>query len=102
MLSESGRRDGRGGRSAKSVRHIHQTLHKAFDDAVSLRYLRTNPAFGAKPPLVATRSDSLRDWIAAELRAFPRERHDHRHLGGRDLRSTGVRRSRRQWLRELT
>ncbi len=62
MLSESGRRDGRGGRSAKSVRHIHQTLHKAFDDAVSLRYLRTNPAVGAKPPLVATRSDSLRYW----------------------------------------
>ena len=43
---------------------------KAFDDAVSLRYLRTNPAVGAKPPRVSTAANSLRYWTAAELRAF--------------------------------
>ncbi|HPU38170.1 MAG TPA: site-specific integrase [Microthrixaceae bacterium] len=93
MLLENGRRDGRGGLSVKSVRNIHQTLRKAFDDAVSLRYLRTNPAVGAKPPRVSTAANSLRYWTAAELRAFLRENHDHRHVSMWTLAaSTGMRR----------
>ena len=93
MLLTSGRRDGRGGLSTKSVRNIHQTLRKAFDDAVGLHYLRTNPAVGAKPPRVTTGSDSIRYWTATELRTFLWESHGHRHIPLWTLAaSTGMRR----------
>ena len=49
-LMTDGRRNGKGGLSAKSVRNVHVALHKAFDDAVDLLYLRSNPASSAKPP----------------------------------------------------
>jgi len=79
-LLSSGRRDGRGGLSAKSVRNIHQMLRKAFDDAVRSHYLRSNPAIGAKPPKQsASGSNDLRYWTAAELRTFLRHNRDHRH-----------------------
>lgn len=79
-LLKSGRRDGRGGLSPKSVRNVHVTLHKAFDDAVDLLYLRTNPAASAKPPKArATDPDAIRYWTGAELRCFLDTNRDHRH-----------------------
>ncbi|HKY14815.1 MAG TPA: site-specific integrase [Microthrixaceae bacterium] len=92
-LLESGRRDGRGGLSAKTVRNIHQTLRKAFDDAVRLHYLRSNPAVGAKPPKPSGGSNSIRYWTASELRMFLSRNSDHRLASLWNLAaSTGMRR----------
>lgn len=77
-LLESGRRDGRGGLSAKSVRNIHQVLRKAFDDAVGLLYLRSNPAVGAKPPKPSrAASASIQYWTTGELLLFLDANGDH-------------------------
>lgn len=79
-LLHSGRRDGRGGLSPKSVRNIHLMLHRAFEDAVDLLYLRTNPATSAKPPRAAAADpDALRYWTGSELRCFLDTNSDHRH-----------------------
>lgn len=79
-LLNSGRRDGKGGLSAKSVRNIHLLLHRAFDDAVDLLYLRTNPAAAAKPPrATAADPDTIRYWTGSELRTFLEHNADHRH-----------------------
>ncbi|MCO5306053.1 MAG: site-specific integrase [Microthrixaceae bacterium] len=92
-LLDSGRRDGRGGLSPKSVRNIHQTLRKAFDDAVRLHYLRSNPAVGAKPPKPSGGSNTIRYWTASELRMFLARNSDHRHASMWTLAaSTGMRR----------
>jgi integrase len=80
MLLESGRRDGRGGLSPKTVRNIHLMLRKALDDAVSLLFLRTNPAVGAKPPRVsAVKHQTIRYWTPTELRTFLDANKDHHH-----------------------
>lgn len=77
-LLESGRRDGRGGLSAKTVRNIHQVLRKALDDAVGLLYLRSNPAVGAKPPKPSgAASAAIRYWTAGELLEFLDANRDH-------------------------
>lgn len=79
-LLEAGRRDGRGGLSAKSVRNIHLMLRKAFDDAVGLLFLRSNPALGAKPPKSARSAGAaIRNWTTSELRRFLAENRDHHH-----------------------
>ena len=79
-LLASGRRDGRGGLSPKTVRNIHLTLRRAFDDAVDLLYLRTNPAVSAKPPrLTGSDSEAIRYWVGPELRGFLETNSDHRH-----------------------
>lgn len=79
-LLASGRRDGRGGLSPKTVRNIHLTLRKALDDAVDLLYLRTNPAVSAKPPrLTGSDSEAIRYWTGRELHHFVKHNHDHRH-----------------------
>jgi len=79
-LLTDGRRNGAGGLSAKSVRNVHVALHKAFDDAVDLLYLRTNPAASAKPPRArATDTDSIRYWTGPELRRFLDSNQDHHH-----------------------
>lgn len=80
MLLESGRRDGKGGLSAKTVRNVHQLLRKALDDAVGLLLVRNNPAVGAKPPKVAAaRYSKIRYWTVAELRRFLDQNTDHHH-----------------------
>lgn len=79
-LLDSGRRDGRGGLSAKTVRNIHLMLRKAFDDALGLLFLRSNPALGSKPPKSSRATGSaVRYWTADELRRFLDENRDHRH-----------------------
>ena len=48
----SGRRDGKGGLSARTVGHVHRVLHEALRQAVLWRLLATNPAAFVKPPKV--------------------------------------------------
>lgn len=51
-LLESGyKKESRGGGlHAKTVRHIHSTLHKVLGDAIDAGLLTSNPADRAKPP----------------------------------------------------
>jgi integrase len=48
----SGRRDGKGGLSARTVTHIHRVLHEALQQAVLWRLLASNPAAFVKPPKI--------------------------------------------------
>ncbi len=60
-----------GGLSAKTVRYIHTTLHKALSDARDEGLLRTNPAELAKPPrLHASLRKELNVWDSTTLRKF--------------------------------
>jgi len=47
---ESGRKDGKGGLSARTVNHCHRLLHTALKQAVAWRMLFRNPADMVKPP----------------------------------------------------
>lgn len=49
-LLQSGRLDGKGGLSARTVQYVHAVLHKAFDCAVRWNLLARNPAAAAEPP----------------------------------------------------
>jgi integrase len=70
-LLETGRKDRRGGLSAKTVRYIHTTLHRAFRDAVRWGKLSRNPANLADPPKQrATRTAEINAWSAEEARGF--------------------------------
>lgn len=46
----SGRYDGKGGLSKRSVQYIHVTLHKALKNAVKLGIIYRNPADAVEPP----------------------------------------------------
>lgn len=46
----SGRKDGRGGLSPRSVLHIHRVLCKSFGQAVKWGLLGVNPALATEPP----------------------------------------------------
>jgi integrase len=48
----SGRKDGKGGLSARTVLHYHRLLHKALADAVRWQILARNPADAVSPPRV--------------------------------------------------
>jgi integrase len=70
-LLESGRADGRGGLSPKTVRYIHTTVHKALADAVDDGRLDDNPATRAKRPRLNRRSSrELRFWNERQLARF--------------------------------
>ena len=71
-LLESGRRNGHGGGlSAKTVRYLHTTLHKALADAVDAGLLGTNPADRARPPKPSKAGPTeLRFWTPEQLRGF--------------------------------
>lgn len=67
----SGRRNGPGGLSARSVRYIHTILHKAFSDALDTQLIRYNPAERAKPPKPEkSTGNELRFWQPHELRRY--------------------------------
>ncbi len=51
-LLRSGRLDGKGGLSARTVQVYHQCLHRALRTAVEWRLLNTNPADSVRPPRV--------------------------------------------------
>jgi len=67
-LLEAGRRDGSGGLSPKTVRHVHTMLHKALHDAVRWGHLSRNPADLASPPV--PRTADMRTWSPEQLRTF--------------------------------
>lgn len=69
-LLESGRVDGKGGLSAKSVRYVHAVLHKALNDALRWNRIARNPAQAAQAPRATADRGQMRVWSASELRAF--------------------------------
>jgi integrase len=70
-LLECGRRNGRGGLSATTVRYIHVILSGALADAVDLGVIDANPAARAKPPkAVGGATHEMRVWTAAQLFSF--------------------------------
>jgi integrase len=50
---ESGRRDGKGGLSPRTVHHMHRVLRQALDDASRWNLLSRNPADAVDPPKVS-------------------------------------------------
>jgi integrase len=51
----SGRRDGTGGLSARTITHMHRALRQALQQAVRWQLLARNPADAVKPPKVERR-----------------------------------------------
>lgn len=68
-LLESGRRDSKGGLSARTVAYVHATIRKALAEAVRWQLLSRNVADQATPPRQRA-NGGLRTWNADELRAF--------------------------------
>lgn len=67
----SGRRDGRGGLSPRTVRYAHTVMRKALADAVKWSRLARNAADSADPPSAkAAKAKAMETWSADELRAF--------------------------------
>lgn len=70
-LLVDGKKNAEGGLSAKTVRYIHTTLHKALGDAIDAELVATNAADRARPPKPrASATDQLQFWTAEELNAF--------------------------------
>lgn len=70
-LLGSGRRDGKGGLSVKTVRSIHLVIHKALKDALRKGSVVRNVADAADPPkLSSAKRPEIKVWTAEELRAF--------------------------------
>ena len=64
----SGRRDGTGGLSARTVHHMHRILRQALEEAVRWRLLTSNPADLIKPPKVER--SSMRTYDLTETAAL--------------------------------
>jgi integrase len=67
-LAESGRRDGSGGLSPRTVRYVHTILRRAFGDAVRWGLLARNPVALADPPRQAR--VEMQAWTAEQAAAF--------------------------------
>jgi len=95
QLRATGRADGKGGLSARTVRYVHTILHAGLDAAVG-EYLVVNPADRAKPPSAAAAvSPEMHCWTAGELRAFLDQRtqaQDELLIAWSLLAATGMRR----------
>ena len=93
-LLASGRLDGNGGLSPKTVRYIHTILHRVFRDACKWNLLGRNPATSADPPKpknYATRQ--MKTWSATELRELLHQVQDSRtHPALHLMAVTGMRR----------
>ena len=57
----TGRRDGKGGLSPRTVTHMHRILKMALDQAVSWLLLVRNPAAGVKPPKIEKTTMNIYD-----------------------------------------
>ena len=57
----SGRRDGTGGLSARTVTHMHRVLREALQQAVRWQMLARNPADAVKPPKVERKQMNVLD-----------------------------------------
>lgn len=90
-LLDTGRLDGRGGLSPKSVRNIHIVVHKALNDAVRWDLLARNPADLADPPRVPRHE--AKSWSPEELSSFLEYVRNHRLRSAFRLTAmTGMRR----------
>jgi integrase len=68
MLAD-GRKHGRGGLSARTVRYTHMILRRALSDAVRQQLLVRNVADSASPPRPRATA-AMKTWSGPELRAF--------------------------------
>lgn len=68
-LLESGRTDGAGGLSPRSVRLAHQVLHSSLDRAVDWRLIARNPA-NSKLDLPRMARTEMKTWTSEQARAF--------------------------------
>jgi integrase len=66
----SGRRNGEGGLSPRTVRYAHSVMRKALADAVRWNRLVRNVADSADPPRKAATRTAPKTWTAGELRRF--------------------------------
>lgn len=67
-LLTAGRRDGKGGLSARSVRYVHAVVHRAMRDALKWHRVVRNPAEAAEPPRQP--KTQQKTWTATQLRLF--------------------------------
>lgn len=68
-LLDCGRRDGKGGLHARTVRYIGMILKRSLNDAVKWGLMDRNPADAAEPPRLRVRAE-MAVWNADELRRF--------------------------------
>jgi integrase len=81
-LETSGRVDGQGGLSSRTVRYVHTIVHRALADAVRKGMLPGNPADRATPPSAKdAKAPEMRVWTAEQLGRFL----DHVTAYGNDL-----------------
>jgi len=96
QLEASGRADGMGGLSARTVRYVHTIIHPGLGAAVRDGLLAVNPADKADPPSAkAAVSPEMHFWTAGELRAFLEQRaqaQDELVIAWSLLAATGMRR----------
>ncbi|SFT87011.1 Site-specific recombinase XerD [Geodermatophilus amargosae] len=94
-LEASGRADGAGGLSARTVRYVFTILRAALSDAVRQGRLAVNPTDRATPPSASeARPPEMQAWTAAELARFMRwvDADDpDSAMGWRLLAATGMR-----------
>lgn len=95
-LEASGRVDGRGGLSARTVRYVYTILRSALSDAVRHGRLSVNPTDRSTPPSPSeARPPEMQAWTAGELVCFLRwaeTRDPDLAMGWRLLAATGMRR----------
>src|SRR3954454_11880406 len=95
-LESSGRADGSGGLSARTVRYVFTILRSALGDAVKQGRLSVNPTDRSTPPSPSeARPPEMQAWTAAELGWFLgwAEAYDRDlAMGWRLLAATGMRR----------
>jgi integrase len=79
-LLADGRKDGKGGLSSASVRHVHAIMSKALGAAVKAKAIRTNPARDADPPsLRAAERPPMSTWSSEEVARFLHAEEDTRY-----------------------
>jgi integrase len=95
-LEASGRADGRGGLSARTVRYVYTILRSVLSDAVRQGRLSVNPTDRSTPPSPSeARPPEMQAWTAGELVRFLRwaeTRDPDLAMGWRLLAATGMRR----------
>ncbi len=91
-LLKSGRHDGKGGLSPKSVRLVHVALRRALGAAQARGLIVTNPAATAEPPRPSR--PELSTWTAAQVRGFLAATQEHElHTLWLTYLTTGLRRA---------
>jgi integrase len=93
-LLTTGRSDGKGGLSPKTVRYIHNTIHKALKDAQRKQLVVRNVAEAADAPrLRQSEATAMKTWSGKQVRTFLAGLADHRLLAAYTLAATtGMRR----------